>query len=82
MGFKWLESDHAVYIYACSECRIIVPVFIDDIILAGTTKEENDKMVAELQKYFKLCDLGATEFLLGIAITRNWGEGTISLSQR
>jgi Reverse transcriptase (RNA-dependent DNA polymerase) len=81
MGFKWLESDRAVYIYARGDCCIIVPVFIDDITLAGTTEEENDKMIAELQKHCKLCDLGATEFLLGIAITCNWGEGTISLSQ-
>ena len=82
MGFKRLESDRAVYIYANGDNRIIVPVFIDDITLAGTSDEENGKMVAELQKHFKLRDLGATKYLLGIAITRDWDKGTVSLSQR
>jgi hypothetical protein len=81
MGFQRLQSDRAVYVYTHGDCCIIVPVFIDDITLAGTTEKENDKVVAELRKHFKLRDLGTTEFLLSIAITHNWEKGTISLSQ-
>jgi hypothetical protein len=42
--------------------------------LAGTSEKQNDKMVDELQKHFKLRDFGATKYLLGIAITCDWKE--------
>jgi hypothetical protein len=82
MGFTRCEADHAVYIYTRGEVRIIVPIFIDDIMLAGTSPAANDKVVNELKSHFKLCDLGLTKFLLGIHITHDIPNCTISLSQR
>ena len=35
MGFKRLESDHAIYIFVRDDVRIIIPVFIDDITFAS-----------------------------------------------
>ena len=61
--------------------RIIVPIFIDDITFAGTSTSAIEKAVAELKSHLKLRDLGPTEFLLGIGITRDFAKGTISLSQ-
>ena len=82
MGFIRCEADRAVYIYTRGEVRMIVPIFIDDITLAGTSPSANDKVVEELKSYFKLRDLGPTNFLLGIHITRDIPNRTISLSQR
>ena len=61
---------------------MIVPIFIDDIMLAGTSPAAYDKVVKELKSHFKLCDLGPTNFLLGIHITRDIHNRTISLLQR
>ena len=82
MGFTRCEADRAVYIYTRGDVRIIVPIFIDDITVAGTSTAANDKVVEELKSHFKLRDLGPTEFLLGIHITRDFDNRTISLSQR
>jgi hypothetical protein len=41
-----------------------------------------DKFVAEMSKHFKLRDLGATSFLLGIGITRDRPNRKLYLSQR
>ena len=81
MGFLRCEADRVVYIYTRGEVRMIVPIFIDDITLAGTSLAANDKVVEELKSHFKLRDLGPTNFLLGIHITCNFPNRTISLSQ-
>src|SRR6201999_44767 len=41
-----------------------------------------DKFVVDLSKYFKLRDLGPTEYLLGIEITRNRAQRKIQLCQK
>ena len=82
MGFKRLQSDRSLYIYERDNVRIIMPVFIDDITFASRSQAALDSVVQELATHFKLRDLGPTSFLLGIAITRDWTRGTISLSQR
>ena len=69
MGFKRIEADHSVYIYSNGEVKIFVPVYIDDITFASTNTAAVDKVVKELQTHFKCHDLGATEYLLGVAIT-------------
>ena len=75
------ESDCMIYIYSHGKVQIIVPIFIDDITLAGTSLEANDKVVEEMKHHFKLRDLGPTKFLLGIHITHDLAKQTILLSQ-
>ena len=58
--------------------KSIVPIFIDDIRLAGTSLEANDKVIEEMKHHFKLRDLGPTKFLLGIHIMHNLAKQTIS----
>jgi len=82
MGFVRIESDRSLYVYEREQVRIFMPVFIDDITFASHSLDALDAVVIELGTHFKLRDLGSTSFLLGIAITRDWTRGTISLSQR
>ena len=62
--------------------RIIMPVYIDDIILASKNTTLLNQTVLDLSKHFKLRDLGETKFLLGVEIIRDQTNRTISLSQR
>ena len=82
LGFKRLESDRAIYVYAKDDVRIIVPVFVDDITMASKSKAKLDEMVALLAKHFKLRDLGETKWLLGIEITRDHPNRAVALDQR
>ena len=59
-----------------------MPVFGDDITLASKAKHTLDSFVVELQKNFKLRDLGETTFLLGVAITRDRSNKKLYLSQK
>jgi hypothetical protein len=71
-----------IVLFIFSEVRVIVPIFIDDITLAGTSNSAIDKVVEDLKSHFKIRDLGLTQFLLGIHITHDLPNHTISLSQR
>jgi hypothetical protein len=58
-----------------------MPVFVDDITLAGTDAAQIDSIVQELSQHFKLCDLGPTTQLLGMEICRDRPNRHLYLSQ-
>ena len=62
--------------------RIFVPVWVDDITFASKSQSSIDACIKELKEMFDLRDLGATTYLLGIEIRRDWKNHSISLSQR
>ena len=81
MDFKRFKSDFSVYIYARNEVKVIIPIFIDDITLAGHSVASIKAIIAELATYFKLQDLGPISYLLDIEITRNRPPRSLSLFQ-
>ena len=81
LGFKQIESDRSVYIQSNGEVCIIVPIYIDDIRLASKLPAAINKYVQLLSKHFKCRDLGATRFLLGIAVERDRPTCTLKLHQ-
>jgi transposase InsO family protein len=82
LGFKRTYSDASLYIYERDNIKVIVPVFVDDITLASKSQAAIDNFVVELGKHFKLRDLGKTNLLLGIEVSRNRAERKLYLSQR
>jgi hypothetical protein len=81
MGFKRLQSEHGLYIYYKDGVRIFMPVFVDDITLAGKDSAKLDSVVEKLSKHFKLRDLGSTTQLLGMEISRDRPNRRLCLSQ-
>jgi hypothetical protein len=58
-----------------------MPVFVDDITLAGKKGAKFDSIIQELSSHFKLHDLRPTTQLLGMEIHRDRPNRTLSLSQ-
>ena len=81
MGFECAQSDHGLYIFSRDDIRIFVPVFVDDITLAGKKSAKFDSLIEELSSNFKLRDLGPTTQLLGLEIHRDRPNRTLSVSQ-
>jgi hypothetical protein len=81
MGFKRLESDRSIYLYVRGDVRIIMPVVVDDMTLASKSPEALDNFVKELSQHYELRDLGTTSYFLGIEITRDRPNHTVSLCQ-
>jgi len=82
LGFNKTHSDASLYIFDRDGIKVIVPVFVDDITLASKSKAKLDEFVVELGKHFKLRDLGDTNYLLGIEITRDRSKRKLYLSQQ
>jgi hypothetical protein len=81
MGFERAQSDHGLYVYSKDDIRIFVPVFVDDITLAGKKGAKFDSLIEELSSHFKLRDLGPTTQLLGLEIHRDRPNRTLTISQ-
>ena len=53
MGFQQVQSDHGLYIFHKDGICIFMPVFVDDITLAGKDGDKINSVVQELSSYFK-----------------------------
>jgi hypothetical protein len=82
LGFHRIRSDASVFVWEKDGVKVIVPVFVDDITLASKSKAKISELKVQLAQRFKLRDLGATSFLLGVEITRERAKRTLHLSQR
>jgi hypothetical protein len=81
IGFRRLECDHSVFVYERDGVKVIVPVHVDDLVLASKSKEGIAKVKSELMERFKLRDQGPTSFILGVRLERDREQRTIALSQ-
>jgi Reverse transcriptase (RNA-dependent DNA polymerase) len=82
LGFTKIKSDDSVWVFYKEGVHIIVPIFVDDMTLVSKDKAAIDQLVSDLEKHFKLCCLGLTEFLLAVKIEWDHPKHTIHLSQR
>ena len=79
-GYKQSHADHTMFIKMCANKITIVIVCVDDIILTVNDVVEMSQIKARLSKEFKIKDLGALQYFLGIEIARSY-KG-IFISQR
>jgi hypothetical protein len=82
LGFICLQSDSSIFIWERDGIKVIVPVFVDDIMLVSKSKEKIAELKTQLASCFKLRDLGPTSFVLGIEVLCNQSKCTLCLSQR
>ena len=57
MGFRCIYSDNSIYVYQKGSDRVLMPVFVDDGVLASNSLPLLDSLVSELSKHFKLLKL-------------------------
>jgi len=81
LGFTCLECDHSVFIYECENIKLIVPVHVDDLVIASKSKAAIDAFKKEISKVFKIRDLGPTSLILNVKIERDRINRTITLNQ-
>ena len=79
-GFVRSASDHSLFIKKTSTGIVVMVVYVDDIILTGSSAQDISATKDHLQKHFVTKDLGHLRYFLGIEVARN-KEGLV-LSQR
>ncbi|UYV73960.1 hypothetical protein LAZ67_11001597 [Cordylochernes scorpioides] len=79
LGMIRTKCDPCVYKLQRGEEYAILGLYVDDLIIAGTSKEINDNLASEIEKYVSLTEKKDSEPFIGIEIKRE--EDGFYLSQ-
>lgn len=80
LGLQRCQTDHSVFHLQTGVGRVILVVYVDDIVITGDDANEIARLKQFLQKYFQTKDLGKLRYFLGIEVARS--RAGINLSQR
>jgi hypothetical protein len=76
-------SKRPDFLYSRADVRrVLGVVYVDDLLIAGPSKEEIGKVKERLSKRFDMTDLGECLFYLGMEIRRDRRNRVIRLSQK
>lgn len=68
LGFIASLADFSLFIYHNSHITIFLLLYVDDIIITGNDPPQISHLITALNIAFKLKDLGALSYFLGIQI--------------
>ena len=61
IGFKRCEPDHCYYVKFFDNSYIILLLYVDDMLIVGSSTEEINNLKKYLSKQFAMKDLGAAK---------------------
>jgi hypothetical protein len=76
VGFCQSKVDKCLFIHSC-----VVIVYVDDCLLFSHSDQVLDDMIELLNKNFKITSSNSIQTYLGLKVTRNQEENTITLRQ-
>ena len=79
-GFVTRKTDYAVYYETEMEERLIIGVYVDDMIITGSNSHKIIMFKEAMKKVFEMTDLGILSSYFGIEIERE--KSCIWLTQR
>ena len=81
LGFTRTEADHGVFYKVVDKDIVILAVHVDDCAVTGSSMPIIEEFMVDMNKKYKLTDTGPASWLLGIKISRDLINNTLSLSQ-
>ena len=81
INFWRLQAEPNLYIRKEGSDYVIIGVYVDDLPIASNSTTSMRKAINQLKEKFPVKDLGPLEYCLGIKVTRNSTEGTLTMSQ-
>ncbi|OGE48755.1 hypothetical protein PENARI_c026G06050 [Penicillium arizonense] len=81
LGFLPLDDDACVYTKGSGSQISILIVHVDDFIIAAPTDAEVSNIANGIKGFFPIKDLGEPAVFLGYALSRDYANGTITMSQ-
>jgi histone deacetylase 1/2 len=80
IGFAASRTDPSLFIYHHNNVTVYILVYVDDIIITGSSSTTVSNIISLLHQEFKMKDLGDLSFFLGMEVSRN--ASGLSLSQK
>jgi hypothetical protein len=81
-GFCRSLYDTAVYVRGEGKGKVILAVYVDDLLVLSKDLIAVEKVKGLLHSEFEMVDFGEAESILGVQITRNRESGWLELDQR
>ncbi|KAG9453120.1 hypothetical protein H6P81_006024 [Aristolochia fimbriata] len=69
LGFALSKADSSLLVRYTSTATTFVLIYVDDIIIIGSSTKDIAYLLANLQREFSIKDLGALHYFLGIEVT-------------
>ena len=79
IGFKRCETDHCCYVKFFDNSYIILLLYVDDMLIVGSSIKEINNLKKQLSKQFAIKDLGAVKQILDMRIIRDKAHDTLKL---
>lgn len=70
LGFHRSTSEHAVYTRGTGPRRLIVGVYVDDLVITGGHSNELKQFKEEMKNTFQMSDLGLLHYYLGLEVNQ------------
>lgn len=80
-GFHGSKIDSSLFIFNSAGIRIFSLIYVDDIILTGSSNNVLSQLIATLSHDFPIKDLGNLNFFLGVEVIRT-AKGLLLSQQR
>ena len=74
LGFKKSQSESTLYIRKINVGRLIISLYIDDLLVTGSNQYLMDKFKDEIEEVFEMTDLGDMSYFLGMEVHHNQHE--------
>src|SRR6266403_3246899 len=81
MGYKRTDADHAIFIRQDNSPPSFIALYVDDITMVAECLEMIERDKEALKQMYQMSDLGKLAWILGMHVTRECKDGTITLSQ-
>ena len=79
LGFSRCASDHGMYTRGMGKSRVVVGVYVDDLIITGANPGDLGAFKEEMRRLFRMSDLGLLSYYLGIEVQQ--GRNKITMGQ-
>ncbi|GKD07018.1 retrovirus-related pol polyprotein from transposon TNT 1-94 [Tanacetum coccineum] len=80
-GYKRCAMDHCCYLNKVGLSSIILLLYVDDMLVAGSDMAKIKKLKRQLSQEFEMKDLGPAKQIIGMSIISDKTNGTLRLSQ-
>src|SRR6266481_7051327 len=81
IGFSWSMADEGIYIKKAHNLTLIIMIYVNDLGLFTTSKNEMAELKKELKDNFTMTDLGEMKKILGIQVIWDQKAGTLKIMQ-
>nr|KYP75144.1 Retrovirus-related Pol polyprotein from transposon TNT 1-94 [Cajanus cajan] len=78
LGFEKNLNEFTLYVKKTDAGIIIVSLYVDDLLMTGSSKEPIEEFKGGMKEAFEMTDLGKMSFFLGMQVQQDRGEVFIS----